>query len=133
MVYLLTESCGHDQGEEDGEDGGVGLQVDADLAEVEAEGGDLAVEEPPLNDDSGDSETGGEEGDSKEGIGAVSDSDLRAEERSLDGQEPVQLEEHKGQQVVGSQKQTDGLVQAELFVQVKNCVQDHNNQTPKQP
>ena len=133
MVDLLTESCRHDQGEEDGEDGGVGLQVDADWAEVEAEGGNLAVEEPPLDDDSGDSETGGEEGDSEEGIGAVSDSDLRAEERSLDGQEPVQLEEHKGQQVVGSQKQTDGLVQAELFVQVKNCIQDHNHQTPQQP
>ena len=132
MVDLLTESCGHDQGEEDGEDGGVGLQVDADWAEVETEGGDLAVEEPPLDDDSGYSETGGEEGDSEEGIGAVSDSDLRAEERSLDGQEPVQLEEHQGQQVVGSPKQTDRLVKAELGVQADNCVQNNNHLTPKE-
>ena len=96
VVDLLTEGCGHDQGEKDGEDGGVGLQVDADWAEVEADRGDLAVEELPLDDDSGDSETSGEEDDSEEGVDAVSDSDLRTEERSLDGQEPVQLEEHQG-------------------------------------
>ena len=58
---LSNESCRHNQGEEDGEDGGVGLQVDADWADVEAQGGDLAVEELPLDGDSDESETGGEE------------------------------------------------------------------------
>ena len=128
---LIYESCGHNHGEEGGEDGGVGLQVDADWADVEAEGGDLAVEEPPFDGDSDDSETGVEEDDSEDGVAAVLDSELRTEERLHDGEQPVQLEEHQGQQKVGSQKQTDGLVQAEPGVQVNNGIQDHDNQTPQ--
>ena len=124
---LLYESCGHNHGEEDGEDVGVGLQVDADLADVEAEGVDLAVEEPPLDRDSDDSETGGEEGNSYEGVDAVLESELCTEERARDGQQPVQLEEHQGQQVVEPQKQTNGLVQAEPGVQVNNAVHHHNS------
>ena len=56
MFDLLDESYRHYEGEEDSEDGRVGLQVDADRADVENERDDLAVEEAPLDDNSNDSE-----------------------------------------------------------------------------
>ena len=92
----------------------------------------MAVEEPPLNGHSDDSKTGGEEDDSEDGVGAVSYSDLCTEERLLDEDEPVQLEEHNCQQMVDSPKQTDRLVKAEFGVLVENCVLENNHQTPKE-
>ena len=59
------------------------------------------------------------------------DSDLLTEERLLDGKEPVQLEEHQGQQLIDSPKQTNCLVQTHLNVKVKDSLQDHKHQTPE--
>ena len=72
------ETPGHQQGDEDSQEGGVGHQPDADWGDVEVDGVDLAVEEATGCDDSNDRETEGDSGE--DGGSAVLDGDLFTEE-----------------------------------------------------
>ena len=110
----MAEDDRDEEGEEDGQEGGVGHQQDAHRADEEVHHLALAVEELPLNKDSDDSDGEGQEATGDDCEAAVADGEGLTEEGPLDGQEPLQLEHHQGQQVGDLHKEADTLVEADL-------------------
>ena len=121
-MHLVGQVAGDCHGEQDSENSGAGLEEDTDWGQVETLVAGRAREEVRLQGDTNKGEGDGQDRGQQDSIQAELCSELGADERLVETEEAMELEEDEGQEVVEPGVQTKGLVKTELVGMVQNSL-----------